>query len=1236
MYIDRLNSPQRSISPGDQQSFASLDSHLNFCPSLAFSDITGEFTQGLHEELLREIDDLRSENEYLKNEVEELRSEMLEMRDIYMEEDVYQLQELKQQLDAANKTCRILQYRLRKAERRSLRVAQTGHVDGELIRTLEHDVRVAKSVSLRLHSELEAMQTKSSRLEWENEELRERLQDMEVAKQVLQTELDKPRENSLRRRSSLKSTAGKNERKLSPPEDSADLKCQLHFAKEESALMCKKLTKMAVECESMREELAKYRLLYGDVDSSQAAAGTTNSAHTREAEVKVHLRLVEEEATLLSRRIVELEVENRGLKAEMSEMQERVGGGKEDEDELMQGGGEHLAVSVSVGMEVDTNGVLCNGQPNSEETSGSEDCSLSQIHREGPVGGETDPLEDQEKSAESMECAKEAQCETHCSLSLKDLETLLAIRDQAMLVSSTIQLLIGQAKNGLSPTSNHYLISDTPYLSKSEVDLQCRAHPWLLDPMLSPLTSGLEVLESQLRTLVEKVEVIENSVQSEHETKSIISDIGEDTNTENALETDKQQCPTEETTYQSSTSEDTGHLDSLELLTVQLRWFLQQWRQGERPTGEIKSIFEMDFQKDHGLQMEADANGSRKLCTSSAENETHKPCFIQVSSALLSDLKAVLKDLGFELQEEYRAGQHIAQQFAQAKALWIVECTELKSLIERLEGASGRVVAKTSSDLNTELQKDHVEKLQHLLAESYVTVMDLTRQLKVCERNWNIEKQELLKHLNTAHLDWDYQNKTIQSKGFKTSQKGGETKRMSAKMEQSVRVSSKNWLYLSREAALMDREDTCKTWDCPIMPPNFPGMNLKQKDAQKSHTAPERTKLRIYYSPPSARRIHISTVAKGQDECEELLERQEHKCHLSSSPINGDSPTVYQSWHGTPESRRGRDSGNHTLAMISTGTQTHTQLQVNSVALQTDSPRNVYSGKHWSPRVTSFVSGRSQPISASLERMPGATERLPPCSTSPKLQRRHSASSPFSSTFSSSNSSNSSSSVTSSTLSSSSSLTISSRLETSKERGLWNLSQCSSSSSAWGRSSTTRPSSVSGGGNEKPTGRKSAGIHKYGLVQEFFRNVCGRGEKPNPGGEKTPVVRRDHPTSARAKKTEAPPSRIPAVPLVRSDSVSKIVNRRFMKQSLKDEPGSGQTQAQGHSQSQAIKTPHSKDKSLGPVTLEDGSCDCSSRTLASCFARASRTNVRHVHSHCKLRSNEYPPTACRKEDPLPR
>lgn len=81
---------------------------------------------------------------FSQDELDELRAEMEEMRDSYLEEDVYQLQELRRELDRANKNCRILQYRLRKAEQKSLKVAQTGHVDGELIRSLEQDLKVGE------------------------------------------------------------------------------------------------------------------------------------------------------------------------------------------------------------------------------------------------------------------------------------------------------------------------------------------------------------------------------------------------------------------------------------------------------------------------------------------------------------------------------------------------------------------------------------------------------------------------------------------------------------------------------------------------------------------------------------------------------------------------------------------------------------------------------------------------------------------------------------------------------------------------------------------------------------------------------------------------------------------------------------------------------------------------------------------------------------------------------------
>ncbi|XP_010022744.1 PREDICTED: protein SOGA3-like, partial [Nestor notabilis] len=128
------------------------------------------------------------------NEIDELRTEMDEMRDSFFEEDACQLQEMRHELERANKNCRILQYRLRKAERKRLRYAQTGEIDGELLRSMEQDLKVAKDVSVRLHHELENVEEKRTVTEDENEKLRQQLIEVEIAKQALQNELEKMRE----------------------------------------------------------------------------------------------------------------------------------------------------------------------------------------------------------------------------------------------------------------------------------------------------------------------------------------------------------------------------------------------------------------------------------------------------------------------------------------------------------------------------------------------------------------------------------------------------------------------------------------------------------------------------------------------------------------------------------------------------------------------------------------------------------------------------------------------------------------------------------------------------------------------------------------------------------------------------------------------------------------------------------------------------------------------------------
>lgn len=57
---------QGDASPGEERSVASCDSRMPASTSLAFSDLTEELMDGVHEEYAREIEELRSENDYLK------------------------------------------------------------------------------------------------------------------------------------------------------------------------------------------------------------------------------------------------------------------------------------------------------------------------------------------------------------------------------------------------------------------------------------------------------------------------------------------------------------------------------------------------------------------------------------------------------------------------------------------------------------------------------------------------------------------------------------------------------------------------------------------------------------------------------------------------------------------------------------------------------------------------------------------------------------------------------------------------------------------------------------------------------------------------------------------------------------------------------------------------------------------------------------------------------------------
>lgn len=263
-------------------------------------------------------------------------------------------------------------------------------------------------------------------------------------------------------------------------DDSADLRCQLHFAREELALMCKKLTKLVSESEAMREELSEYRSAYGDIDSAQLPEGKPNHGRSREAEVKVHLKLVEEEATLLSRRIVELEMENRGLRAEMSDLRDKMGrcggGGEEEEEE-----GEKTKHTERKREQVQ------------DEGNGKVDIgSARHITREGPVGGERTVSNSSEEDKNRRNLLRGP-----TGASLEDYEALLALRDHSCLLTSAIQLLLKPPKNG-------HCCSPSALTSPSD-ELKGKAQKFLLTP---PLGDALELLQAMLVAFIGRMETL--------------------------------------------------------------------------------------------------------------------------------------------------------------------------------------------------------------------------------------------------------------------------------------------------------------------------------------------------------------------------------------------------------------------------------------------------------------------------------------------------------------------------------------------------------------------------------------------------------------------------------------------------------------------------------------------------------------------------------------------------------
>lgn len=103
-------------------------------------------------------------------------------------------------------------------------------------------------------------------------------------------------------------------------------------------------------------------------------------------------------------------------------------------------------------------------------------------------------------------------------------------------------------------------------------------------------------------------------------------------------------------------------------------------------------------------------------------------------------------------------------QFLNDRCGWEIERSELKQYISKLEANSAKLCAsKCTSDSQTDVRKEKTEQ-RRLLENTHIAAMELKRQLENNERNWNVEKMELLERFDSERKEWECQWKMMQKK----------------------------------------------------------------------------------------------------------------------------------------------------------------------------------------------------------------------------------------------------------------------------------------------------------------------------------------------------------------------------------------------------------------------------------------------------------------------------------------
>ncbi|XP_059616735.1 myosin heavy chain, striated muscle [Phlebotomus argentipes] len=263
---------------------------------------------------------LMDENEDIKKELKNMESEIDEMQDNFREEQADEYSNVKKELEQTTKNCRILSFKLKKSERKIEQLEmekQALQVSGDLptkIHQLEEELKLAKDVAKRLQSEADTKKKTPS-----------------LGKIGKSTSADgKITRESLTRGGSQEDPSQLQRDLQDSMEREADLREQLKFAEEEAESFRKKSSRIEDENESLMMQLKKM---------ASKARGTKLGASSKirsvekdegisdeedPAELRVLLELNEQEASVLRRKVEELETGNDKKDKQIKELEDRL------------------------------------------------------------------------------------------------------------------------------------------------------------------------------------------------------------------------------------------------------------------------------------------------------------------------------------------------------------------------------------------------------------------------------------------------------------------------------------------------------------------------------------------------------------------------------------------------------------------------------------------------------------------------------------------------------------------------------------------------------------------------------------------------------------------------------------------------------------------------------------------------------------------------------------------------